>query len=593
MNNGMRNHPETGGSVANLAVKLEDWTDVLRDLEPAAGARSPTEPAPSPFSRVIEEFRPLTGSLEWRVSQAYWRDMGVLPFAHREVPYTINNSGRLSDGAAALLFASCSEMPPAGRIEVVEFGAGSGLFARLFLDAFRALCVQHGKDFYQRLRLWVTDASPASIAHWRALGMFDAHAGHTEAVVADAAEGPPLEGPLRAAFCNYVLDVLPAANVRVGADGAPEQLCVRTHLVEDRELVAAHTRLTLDEIRAIATSPNEADLAALFPLLPLFEAEVAFRRDGAAQIPGVETALRGLPAGANARFNYGANQCLQRTAARLDAGGFILINDYGWTRPEDAHFTLERFGKTTALGINFPLLEDQLRGQGLQVRAPSGDDDRLLHCRLVSRQPLEQTAQTLESRFGQPAAAHLQEPIQQAREHLAAGRMRESVAAYRSAMSRSPRNWSLIIEAAEVVTHHARQYSVALLLCRAALELNPFFSAQAWRILGDALYGLRRMEQSHRAYLRAARIDPRDGLVNLGLARSFARLGDHAEALQVIARGLAASAAGPLQDRLLAGQRLVLDAIAARAGDGKARRGRRFSAAGATDQPEPAPRSQT
>ena len=588
MNNGIPDHPEIGSSVANLAVKLEDWADVLQDLQPAATDRSPAEPAPPPSSRVIEEFRPLTGSLEWRVSQAYWREEGVLPFARREVPYTINNSGRLSDGAAALLFASCSETPPAGRIEVVEFGAGSGLFARLFLDAFRALCAHHEKDFYQRLRLWVTDASPASIAHWRALGLFDAHAGHVEAVVADAADGPPLEGSLRAAFCNYVLDVLPAANVRAGPDGAPEQLCVRTHLAGDRELVADRTRLALDEIRAIAASPNQADLAALFPLLTLFEAEVAFRPDGAAELPGLETALRGVPAGANARLNYGAARCLLRTAAQLDPGGFILINDYGWTRPEDAHFTLERFGKTTALGINFPLLEHQLRGQGLQVRAPSGDDEQLLHCRLVSRQPLERTCETLETRFGQAATAYLEEPVQQAREHLAAGRLPESVAAYRSAITRSPRNWALILEAAEVVTYRARQYSIALRLCRAALELNPFYSARAWRILGDALYGLRRMDQSHGAYLQAARIDPRDALVSLGLARSFTRLGDHAEALQVIARGLGAGA-GRLQARLLAGQRLVLDAIAARSAGDKARRGRRFSGASGDAQPETNP----
>jgi hypothetical protein len=57
---------------------------------------------------IVDEFRALSQSLEWRVSEAYWHHEGVRPFARKEVPYRANNDGRLSDSAARLLFANCS-----------------------------------------------------------------------------------------------------------------------------------------------------------------------------------------------------------------------------------------------------------------------------------------------------------------------------------------------------------------------------------------------------------------------------------------------------------------------------------------------------
>src|SRR4051812_32528052 len=50
--------------------------------------------------RVLQEYRPLTRSLEWELSALYWRLSGVLPFSEGEVPFIVNNTGALSENAA-------------------------------------------------------------------------------------------------------------------------------------------------------------------------------------------------------------------------------------------------------------------------------------------------------------------------------------------------------------------------------------------------------------------------------------------------------------------------------------------------------------
>jgi SAM-dependent methyltransferase len=124
---------------------------------------------------VLQEFRPLTRCLEWELSELHWNQQGILPFVENDVPFLINNSGRLSEHAAALLFANCLETLGAGSIRVLELGAGTGLFARYFLNAFRAICLQENRDFYQRLIYYVTDRSMRTVQQWQ--GKFSLTAG--------------------------------------------------------------------------------------------------------------------------------------------------------------------------------------------------------------------------------------------------------------------------------------------------------------------------------------------------------------------------------------------------------------------------------
>ena len=121
----------------------------LAELFPRLGLEAGPIRAPSqllgqikPEGVVIEDLRPIAQSLEWRLAEHQWATRGLLPFVDGEVPFWINNTGRLSQDAAVLLFASCEDRRPHGAIRALEVGAGTGLFARYLLDDFRALCLQ-------------------------------------------------------------------------------------------------------------------------------------------------------------------------------------------------------------------------------------------------------------------------------------------------------------------------------------------------------------------------------------------------------------------------------------------------------------------
>ena len=102
---------------------MNDDADIPSNARPRAADALAEVQVPM---NVIEEFRPLAECLEWRLGEAHWRQAGTLPFARNEVPFQVNNSGRLSENAAQLLLANCLETEPDdGPSVVVEFGAGT------------------------------------------------------------------------------------------------------------------------------------------------------------------------------------------------------------------------------------------------------------------------------------------------------------------------------------------------------------------------------------------------------------------------------------------------------------------------------------
>ncbi|MDR1147279.1 MAG: hypothetical protein LBK66_01465, partial [Spirochaetaceae bacterium] len=82
-------------------------------------------------STVLQEFRPLSESLEWELANIYWRGMGVDAFARSEVPFVINNDGLASEAAAVTFYTCCRKRHNAlpTCLVVLELGAGTGLFA--------------------------------------------------------------------------------------------------------------------------------------------------------------------------------------------------------------------------------------------------------------------------------------------------------------------------------------------------------------------------------------------------------------------------------------------------------------------------------
>jgi tetratricopeptide (TPR) repeat protein len=542
----------------------------LGDQTMTAGAtQTGTSDQSDATSRVIEDFRPLAQCLEWRVSEVYWQEKGLLPFLQKEVPFLVNNSGRLSDSCARMLLANCLESPPEGRVTVLECGAGCGLFARLFLDSFRSLCAAGGHDFYQRLDMWVTDGSPATIEQWSERGVFSGHAGHVRTEVLGVLGDFPINN-VRAAFGNYLMDSLPAAVVRAPAPGVYEQLCVRTRLGGDAAAEPAHIRLMLEDARRAAASPRPIDLAHLFPLLPRFEYDYAFRGDGAASVPGVVEALADERPGRAVLLNFGALQCLDRLASKLSPDGFILLNDYGTSQQSQLQadskgvVRAERFGKTSAMRVNFPVIEQALRRQALIVTKPSLDETRDVHARLVTRRSLNDTAEAFEREFGTNGTRHVRGLTDELRKKLSAGDKLEATARCQSIVAQSPHDWSLLGDVAVFFLHDLSEPEKGLEFARAAIGLNPLYSAELWNILAGCFFALQRFDEAHEACLQAQKIDPHDATANVSLGYSFIRAGDSRSALQAIARGLQGDVKTRWREQLLQAQKDALAVLSLR-----------------------------
>ena len=507
---------------------------------------------------LIEDLRPMAQSLEWRLSAWSWARLGVRPFTSGEVPYLVNNDGRLSRDAAALFFINCLETePPGDRIVVLELGAGTGLFARYFLDEIQLLCERESRDYYDRLRYLVTDGSPHTVQFWQEKEIFREHADHVAASACQSGEVQALNaGPVRAVFCNYVLDSLPAAVLR-RRGGVWEQRCERTWITDDAALLRQYTALSTGEIRECAASEAPENLERILPLLPLLETEAEFVPVGEKGPPGVEE-LSATGGAEPFTYNYGALDCLETALRSLEPEGFILINDY------DAAPCGQRFGPCAAIGLNFPLMEDRLRRAGVSVREAEGDARCRVHARLLLRLDLAATRGAFESRFSAAAQGKIREPAEQARRQAEHGLLREALHSYRLALERNPKNWQLIGDVAGFVAEELNDPATGVELARSAIELNPWYSPDLWNVLGDCLARLGRHAEAHECYGQAYRMHPENPRASLRLAGSWLRLGDPVRCLETIAQGLAYDSKSMLRHLLLEKQQEAIAALSVR-----------------------------
>ena len=140
--------------------------------------------------------------------------------------------------------------------------------------------------------------------------------------------------------------------------------------------------------------------------------------------------------GQHVTLNFGALHCLDQCLERVAPDGFVLLSDYGPVTddaPADLT-TAQRFGITTAVGLNFPAIERLVASRGAQVRKAPGDDTRALHSRLITKSDTPRTAEEFDSRFSADAYDYFEAPLKQAREHATAGRKEDALASYRAAV---------------------------------------------------------------------------------------------------------------------------------------------------------------
>lgn len=518
--------------------------------------------------RVVEDYRPVSECLEWRLSEEYWRNTGTVSFTRSEVPYTITNSGTLSAQAALLLHANCLEARPKGKIQVLETGAGTGMFARLFLEEFERLCSNSGHPFYSRITYYVTDDSEESVKQWRQLGIFEDKpavlgiAQGSDPLLVDTGSEKIRLSEVRAAFANYTVDSMGAAVLR-NSPGGPEELHIRTHLVEDPKAILKDFDISLERLREMAAGTDPK----LLELLNVLEFEAAFL-PVSRNYPHMDEALTFGHEWPRIMLNYGAAEYIERVLEGLDKNGLILVNDYGMTQASESVGlgSIQRFGPTAAMGINFPLLAYHFSSRAFRAIRPEQDDNLPLHPLLFLTREMQLTEKRFQETFAWETHRKMNAPSESARKFLEGGHVEQAGRAYEDALRVRPRDWALMGEVTEFLLRHVGDYEAGRKIAQTALSMNPWYSVWLWNLLGDALYALRQFQEAHEIYLKAKALSPNDVRTALNLGYTYWELGCPVEALQALARGLAEDGSGQFRTRLLEKQAQILEGIAQRFG---------------------------
>lgn len=596
----------------------------------------PVNPTPSPASAdriLLQDWKPLTETLEWRLSERTWSKRGLEPFVQGEVPHVVNNVAWVAENAAAILLARVRERALPDRIDVLELGAGLGLFARQFLESFRRLA----NEEYTRLTYWVTDGSARTVDHWKSYGLFREHAGHVRTLVCDATrmrarrvdgdpqaieggptgedgitrvghtiaggdgEGiaggagdgmagrehgivsdpgstadcdvhaPPLPaGTFHLIIANYLFDSLPATIVRPLPDGGFAEMRVRTYLDPDGQReVARRFGWEPDEVTRIAADPVFDERLA--SILPHCSFEVSFAPPER-PLRHLET-LASLDRAERMALNHGAIDCLDSAIPLLRDDGMILYRDLGavgnGTTAERSYSA--RFGSTVVATLNFPLLDHHLRSRGFTVLAPKEDEIRAIHTRLALRGEPAGAARTFHERFDEDRYGLADAASAEAARWIHEGKLDLALASYRRALELCPDDWQILGQVAQFLTQQMLRTEEALELVERALEINPEYSAFLWNTLGNCRFVMGDVEGAHQAYLKARSIDPRDVQAHLNLSYTFASSDALEEALEAIARGLACDLDGRFESALLGKQREILTRLEQRRRDESAR----------------------
>lgn len=519
---------------------------------------------------VVQDFVPLSQSLEWELGQEYLRARGNKAFISdaSPVPFVVNNDGNLSRNAAEVFYTSLVEADKAGTLEadifVLELGIGVGLFARFFLDHFQTLCEKNSKDYYERLVYIAADRSERMLTDVIRHGVLSQHPGRyrirtVDAMVPDRdllhdvmfTNHPRKDRPFRAVFLNYLLDCLPAAVIQLDGDDVKE-LHVRTCVARNVKL-EDFTDMSVEQIKERAKSKDENVRRELLEVYGLFASEYDYRPVDVKEMPYGEFGLQFAKQHAKRLLvSHGAIHSLERLLGMIAQDGIILINDYGQTQvTRDDEFEHQRFSMATFVGVNFPLLkayfEQPGRGHWAQPTTEAGG----IHSRLLSPKRLDETVLAFWKCFSEQSYKHLHEPIDHARACAKVGRFELAATYYGQALERQPRNWVLLNELSMFLTFSLRDLKAGIDMAKMALALNPTCSAELWNTLGDGLYEFGRTEEARSAYTKALYVNDTDVRARYNLAWCHASEKNFPAALSRVSEALALDKTGEYRDRLL------------------------------------------
>jgi tetratricopeptide (TPR) repeat protein len=499
----------------------------------------------------VEPFGPVWSCARLKLSRAGWQGAGLEPFLTAAVPYASTSSGRLSEDAVDVVLAA---LPDRAGLRILELGAGSGVFARLFLDALH----RRAPGVYAASHYLVTDGSDSVLAALQASGVLAAHAGRCATRRLDLGAGWPDLGRFDVILGSYVLDSLPFDLLALN-DARTWRLEARAVLApEDAgEAEALAQALRLDTPEALAP------FVALGPRLSCHTRHVAVDRDTLPRgrdLPD-DTGGRTLPY----IHSHGALDCIDAAIDHLAEGGVAIFSDYGQLEAYAGRQSPEfqTFGTSIAMGINFPQIESACRARPGATLFRPAEEDGHLYTRVLRRGAGPDLADLVDDRFGALRYRAHKATVDAARECLR-GRMYERARGYYAmALAQQPRNWTLMQEIAAMLHLAGGEFAEAIDMARLGLALNPL-SPDLWRVVAEAELGLDRPQAAAAAAGRAVALAPAHVGAQRALARAELRQGRLGAALQAVAQALTNDVETDEQEALLALQTQILAEIARR-----------------------------
>jgi hypothetical protein len=505
----------------------------------------------------LEPHRPLAEGLEWRLSHYYWETRGPEAFYGGEVPYLSINDGRLSEDAADLFLRTHRRRR--GPLRVLELGAGSGLFAKLFLDHLRRV----DPSFADRVHYAVSDGTRRMVDALAASPLFDAHRGRVDFRLLHAPALTPDPGQFDLVVGNYFLDILPSTTLFLDR-GQAWELLVRACLPAAWDS-RAEIGLERSELLARLAEPewNDPRLAEVYAHLVL-DCRLEPRRR--AELPRPD----GLPTGKQVPrgwWPHGAQalDCLDGIVDRLRPGGYALVQDYGFVEGggeegERPFCATQRFGGSLSNGVNFPQIAAWARRRGWVAEAPPTDSTHV-RSRWIGR-PADRAARSaFRELFDGPRRDRVPDLLEQSREAIRLEEIETARARLLRAAELRPHCWHALERLSALHIYQVPDYLLAREVAEAGLALHPCNSSLL-NDRGDAWFHEKDYARAEADFLLALRHHPGDARARFNLALVCAATGRPAEALRWIGEALAADARGAYREGLLAKQQEILHRLA-------------------------------
>lgn len=498
----------------------------------------------------LEDFGPIWDCLRLQFGRASWGVSGLEPFLTYDVPYTGTSSGRLSEDAVQVFLASAAAEGP---LRVLELGAGSGVFAKLFLDRLQ----EQAPDVYLRTTYVVTDGSHSVLSAQSEHGVLDAHAGRVERDVCNAISPALEEGAYDAIIGTYILDSLPFDLLAV-KDGATWRKEARTVLDEkDADQVEPLMAALSEDIDQALQS--WAWIAQRFGLqtrhVPMDRTELPFGETlpedtGGVTIPFVHC--------------QGALSCLAECRRALRPGGVAIFSDYGHLEfmPRYEFLEYQAYGASVAVGVNFLQVSAAVEAWQDTVLYAPGEEEGNLHTRVISRgaAPLPGMSDLVDRLYGAETYRTLNGPLEKARTALKSHYQEGARTHYREALALQPDNWAIIDEIASAFLMITEDHAAALALVEYGLSRNPL-APGLWRAKSEALMALGKPADARTALEHLIGLAPTLPAAWRVLAELELQESNHFAALDAIANGLKQDRAAEEQEELLGLQAQVLGAI--------------------------------